>query len=113
MVSRAVFGGCHPVGEGDGERNTSINHAIPAAIDPARLLEEQLDQTSPDLVRELLGCFINTLMSAEADAVCAAEYGTVSPKWVNRRNGDRHRGFDTRTARSMSRFRCCGRALTS
>jgi hypothetical protein len=36
------------------------------SIDPARLLEEQLAQASPDLLRELLGAFINTLLSAEA-----------------------------------------------
>jgi putative transposase len=66
------------------------------SIDPARLLEEQLAQASPDLLRELLQTFINTLLSAEADAVCGAEYGTVSSDRTNRRNGYRHRGFDTR-----------------
>jgi putative transposase len=66
------------------------------SIDPARLLEEQLAQASPDLLRELLGTFINTLLSAEADAVCGAEYGTSTPDRVNRRNGYRHRDFDTR-----------------
>lgn len=66
------------------------------SIDPARLLEEQLAQASPDLLRELLGTFINTLLSAEADAVCGAEYGTSTPERVNRRNGYRHRDFDTR-----------------
>jgi putative transposase len=65
-------------------------------IDPARLLEEQLVRASPDLLRELLQTFINTLLSAEADAVCGAEYGTTSPDRVNRRNGYRHRDFDTR-----------------
>lgn len=69
---------------------------VTPSIDPARLLEEQLAQASPDLLRELLGTFINTLLSAEADAVCGAEYGTVSPERVNRRNGYRHRDFDTR-----------------
>jgi transposase-like protein len=44
----------------------------------------------------LLGSFINTLLSAEADAVCGAEYGSVSPERVNRRNGYRHCDFDTR-----------------
>jgi len=66
------------------------------SIDPARLLEEQLAQASPDLLRELLGTFINTLLSAEADAVCGAEYGVITPDRVNRRNGYRHRDFDTR-----------------
>jgi putative transposase len=44
----------------------------------------------------MLGTFINTLLSAEADAVCGAEYGATSPDRVNRRNGYRHRDFDTR-----------------
>jgi putative transposase len=67
-----------------------------SSIDPARLLEEQLAQASPDLLRELLGTFIDTLLSADADAVCGAEYRQVSPGRTNRRNGYRHRDFDTR-----------------
>ncbi len=66
-------------------------------IDRARLIEEQLAQASPDLLRELLTTFVNTLMSAEADAVCGAAYGTSSPNRVNRRNGYRARDFDTGT----------------
>ncbi len=66
------------------------------SIDPARLLEEQLAQASPDLLRELLATFVNTMMSAEADAVCGAAYGQVSPDRVNRGNGYRTREFDTR-----------------
>jgi putative transposase len=69
---------------------------VRSSIDHARLLEEQLAQASPDLLRELLQTFINTLLSAEADAVCGAEYGATSPDRVNRRNGYRHRDFDTR-----------------
>jgi transposase-like protein len=69
---------------------------VTPSINAARLLEEQLAQASPDLVRELLTTFINTLMSAEADAVCGAAYGTVSEDRTNRRNGYRGREFDTR-----------------
>lgn len=69
---------------------------VTSSIDPARLLEEQLAQASPDLLRELLTTFVNTLMSAEADAVCGAAYGTSSPERTNRRNGYRPREFDTR-----------------
>ena len=57
------------------------------SIDPARLLEEQLAQASPDLLRELLTSFLNTLMSAQADAVCGAAYGTISEERTNRRKG--------------------------
>jgi putative transposase len=68
----------------------------PSSIDPARFLHEQLAAASPDLLRHLLTTFINTLMSAETDALCGAEYGTSSPERVNTRNGYRHRDFDTR-----------------
>lgn len=56
--------------------------------------EEQLSQASPDLLREMLAVFINTLMSAEADAVCGAACGTSSPDRVKRRNGYRVSGYD-------------------
>jgi putative transposase len=68
----------------------------PSSIDPARFLHEHLEAASPDLLRHLLTTFINTLMSAEADALCGAEYATSSPERVNTRNGYRHRDFDTR-----------------
>ena len=68
----------------------------PSSIDPAHFLHEQLAQASPDLLRQMLTTFINTLRSAEADAVCGAEYGVASPERTNRRNGYRHRDFDTR-----------------
>jgi transposase-like protein len=67
------------------------------SIDPARFLEEHLSQASPDLLREMLGTFINALLSADADQVCGASYGVISDDRTNRRNGYRHRDFDTRT----------------
>jgi putative transposase len=66
------------------------------SIDPARFLQEELAQASPDLLRELMGSFINTLFSAQADAVCGADYGSRYPERTNRRNGYRHRDLDTR-----------------
>jgi len=68
----------------------------PSSIDPAHFLHEQLAQASPDLLRQMLTTFINTLMSAEADAVCGAEYGARSAERTNTRNGYRGREFDTR-----------------
>src|SRR3982751_834310 len=68
----------------------------PSSIDPAHFLSEQLAQASPDLSRQMLTTFINTLMSAEADTVCGADYGTRSADRTNVRNGYRGRGFDTR-----------------
>ena len=68
----------------------------PYSIDPTRFLSEQLEQASPDLLRQMLQSFITALMGAEADAVCGAEYGIASTERVNSRNGYRHRDFDTR-----------------
>jgi transposase-like protein len=65
-------------------------------IDPDGFLHEQLAQASPDLMRELLTTFINALLSAQADSVCGADYGTRSADRVNSRNGYRHRDLDTR-----------------
>ncbi|PRY47644.1 Transposase (or an inactivated derivative) [Microbispora rosea] len=66
------------------------------SIDPAVFLHDQLAQASPDLMRDLLTTFINALLSAQADSVCGAEYGTRSPDRTNSRNGYRHRDLDTR-----------------
>jgi transposase-like protein len=63
---------------------------------PCRFLHDQLATASPDLLRSMLTTFIDTLMSAEADAVCGAAYGQPSPERVNVRNGYRHRDFDAR-----------------
>ena len=66
------------------------------SIDPARFLDEQLSQASPDLMRELLTTFVNALLSAQADAVCGAGYGERSSERTNSRNGYRYRDLDTR-----------------
>jgi putative transposase len=68
----------------------------PHMIDPARMLDQALSDASPDLMRHLLGTVINSLLSADADSVCGAEYGVASPDRVNSRNGYRHRELDTR-----------------
>jgi len=68
----------------------------PHIIDPGRLLGQALSDASPDLMRNLLSTVISALLSADADAVCGAEYGVVSPERVNSRNGYRHRELDTR-----------------
>jgi len=68
----------------------------PYPIDVEKLLTDQLARASPDLLRGLLSTFIAALMSAEADALCGAGYGERSEQRSNRRNGYRHRDFDTR-----------------
>jgi len=68
-----------------------------SSIDPSEFLHEHLSQASPDLLRQLMEGFLNTLLSAEADSVCGAAYGSRDPGRTNRRNGYRHRELDTRT----------------
>jgi transposase-like protein len=68
----------------------------PRIVDPAAVLGQALSDASPDLMRHLLGSVINALLSAEADAVCGADWGQASPERTNRRNGYRHRDLDTR-----------------
>ena len=68
----------------------------PSIVDPATVLANALGDASPDLMRTLLQTMINTLLSAEADAVCGAEYGKPSPERLNSRNGYRTRELDTR-----------------
>jgi hypothetical protein len=69
--------------------------AVPS-IDPAQFLTEQLDQASPDLLRDLLTTFVNALLGARADAVWGAGYGERNSDRVNSRNGYRHCDLDTR-----------------
>lgn len=68
----------------------------PHPIDVEKLVADQLATASPDLLRGLLSIFIQALMGAEADGLCGAEYGERSASRSNRRNGYRHRDFDTR-----------------
>lgn len=68
----------------------------PHIIDPAGLLGEALSQASSDLMRSLLQHVINTLLSADADTVCGAQWGQQDPQRHTRRNGYRYRPLDTR-----------------
>jgi putative transposase len=74
------------------------SHAMAArsSIDVSGWLQEQLAQASPDLLREMVKTFAETLLSAEADAVCGARYGERSSERANTRNGYRQRDWDTR-----------------
>lgn len=65
-------------------------------MDPVSWLRKQLEEADVDLLREMVRAFAETLMSAEADALCGAPYGARSEERVNRRNGYRERDFDTR-----------------
>ncbi|MCX2926123.1 transposase [Streptomyces sp. NEAU-W12] len=60
------------------------------------LTEDNLASASPDLLRAMIKTFADTLMSAEADALCNAEYGQASDERVDHRNGYRPREWHTR-----------------
>ena len=76
----------------DQRRSTVVTNTM----DAASWLRKQLEQASPDLLREMVQSFAEALMSADADAVCGAGYGERSSERVNRRNGYRERDWDTR-----------------
>ena len=68
----------------------------PQTIDPAGLLGQALSQASPDLMRSLLQHVIHALLSADADTVCAAQWGQQDPHRNTMRNTYRYRPLDTR-----------------
>ena len=70
--------------------------AAPQSLDLAALLGTHLESASPDVLKSLVKTFADTLMSAEADAVCGAGYGERTVERTNSRNGYRHREWDTR-----------------
>jgi transposase-like protein len=70
--------------------------AVSDSVDPAGWFAEQIGACEPDLLRKMVKTMAETLMSAEADAICGAEYGQRSGERVNRRNGYRERDWDTR-----------------
>jgi putative transposase len=66
------------------------------SVDLARVVGENLESASPDLLQAMIQVFAEALMGAEADALCGAPYGQVSGERVNHRNGYRGRRWDTR-----------------
>jgi putative transposase len=66
------------------------------SVDVAALLCQQAVDGHPDVLRAMITTFANALMSADADALCGAEYGQRSEERTNRRNGYRAREWDTR-----------------
>ena len=63
---------------------------------PIDWLYKRFEDGGEDVVREMLALLAQTLMSAEADARCGAEYNARDPERTNRRNGYRERRWDTR-----------------
>src|SRR5947209_1083836 len=69
---------------------------VPTIIDPSLPWHEQVDRADPDLLRSMLKMFVQSMMAAEADALCGAPFGERSEERVNTRNGYRAREWDTR-----------------
>ena len=71
---------------------------VPTTIDAGSWLSKYLegDDGDGDLARAMLKTFAETLMSAQASAMCQAGYGERTEERVNSRNGYRHRPWDTR-----------------
>jgi len=72
------------------------NAVITDRMDLLVWLRKQLEDADADLLREMVRTFAETLMGAEADALCGAGYRERSGERVNRRNGYRVRRWDTR-----------------
>ncbi|MFD1120839.1 IS256 family transposase, partial [Sphaerisporangium aureirubrum] len=70
--------------------------AVNDSVDPLGRLAERIQAQDPDLLRSMVQTMAETLMSAEADALCGAGYGERSQERTNRRNGYRMREWDTR-----------------
>ncbi len=70
--------------------------AVRPTVTDAEGFGKELVAASPDLLGSMVKAFAEALMGAEADGVCGAEYGEISPDRTNRRNGYRMREWDTR-----------------
>lgn len=53
------------------------------------MLRQHVADGHPDVLRTMIAAFVNALMSADADAICGAEYGQRFRDRSNRRNGYR------------------------
>jgi len=69
---------------------------VESSVELQQHLCKALDIAQPDVLRSLLTTMIQTLMNAEADTLCGADYGQRSEERTNQRNGYRQRPLDTR-----------------
>ena len=66
-------------------------------MDSLAFLRKVVEEAEPDVLREMVRSFAETLMSAEASAMAGAAYGERAAERLTRRNGYRARRWDTRT----------------
>ena len=69
---------------------------VKGRVDGLAWLRKQVEAADKDLLREMVKGVVETLMSAEVDAVCGAPYRTPSTERINHRNGYRERWWDRR-----------------
>jgi hypothetical protein len=79
-----------------GKQHEGDDAVVPNNMDALEWLRKHLEEDGSDVLREMVKTFAETLMAAEADAICGAGYGERSPGRVTKRNGYRSRDFDTR-----------------
>lgn len=60
---------------------------VAPSMDLQSWLRKQVEESDPDLLREIVQAMAEALMSADADTVCNAPYGERSEDRTNRRNG--------------------------
>ena len=70
---------------------------VVTTMDGLSWLRKHLEEADGDLLRQMLGAVVDTLMGAEVDGICGAGFGERSADRVNSRNGYRERRWDTRT----------------
>jgi putative transposase len=66
------------------------------SMDLQSWLRKQVEESDPDLLREIVQTMAEALMAADAEAVCNAAYGERTTERTNSRNGYRQRRWDTR-----------------
>lgn len=55
------------------------------SVDVLVWLGKQFEADDNDLLREMVRCFAEGLLGAEADAVCGADHGQISLQRINHR----------------------------
>lgn len=65
-------------------------------VDVYAMIGNQLEESTPDALRVMLGNLLAAVMGAEAATLCGADYGSRSDERLNQRNGYRERALETR-----------------
>ena len=69
---------------------------VKSTVDGISWLHKRIAEADVDLLREMVSMVVQTLMSADVDSQCGAPYGERSEERITKRNGYRHRRWDSR-----------------